>query len=1181
MKKTLTAILLFIMTIVMAVAATGCVDDSSSSSTKPDPKPDPKPDDDKKIAATVTDLSVTTKAVATFTALDGFEYQFVIDGSEVEVEEVSGKYDVSEFVSSASKTHTVAVYSKENDEYKKSELSNVVNVRAIDTDSVNFAVTADKKVTFNAVEGYEYYLSVNGTETKVTAGQDVSALLAGGENVSTIVKLVIKGSVSGDTVTLDTIAKEIITITWHKAIIDFAYENGVVTFASELNYIYDLYANNEVLKANVASGDDISDLIADRTEKELTLFVKVKENATKSAFVSAANEKSNDVVLKFLSAPEATATVNNGIVTLTITDTENVNVEGLVYELFIDGESVGTVTNGQNISTLFTKKGEAKLSLKATAVGYVSSKIGTEATVTVPDYNRFHFVADNGDNAEIGGVYGEKVTVKALEEGVKISSDVSVDLTKANKKSAIIAINNPSDHPAGIEKITIDIVSATNADKFIRIVASTGSNGYNAHIYGGFGAEFDGSLRSKLDDGTFGIVDATWGQIVDYNILWAAFGLGLVQGDWGYDGWEVSQKRQLTIVYDDGKIGYYSPACKFVPIMDLSNVEGFSTADFVGAKLNFTFDNLISNEKAGYTNATHTLEIYGNGVDYTDEFMIDKEGFSISSLKVLKNSSGYIGIYLNVIPVGQDDIPADPNEWVVMGGTYSGNVTLNGVANSDLLLKITGKNSLFLTTETSELNALLTNAAYFEAPLYIEIPAGSTFTYDGKEWTTRDKIGICSYYENGEMKWQVCTHDSHEYSDDIAVTLNGDVKRMNWYAFDVELKNIAGNHIDLSTSGQELGITVNGTVLLNDKEMDPWFVTSDTNGYLLIKTSDGKVFADKNAFDAAKAAGTVYRLTIKADTVLIFDGKNYVITEDMTYKLSLKNDEYSWREDNGEEDLTYTLDGEVKRSDWYQFEMHIKDSKGQDVALPKDKAVTVKGTVLLNGQAMDPWFVTSDWDGGSTGNYLLAIKTSDGKVFADKDAFDAAKAAGTVYTITVKAGTILTIEGKDYVIIEDVTYKLSLENDEYYWREDNGEEDLTYTLDGEVKRSDWYQFEMHIKDSKGQDVALPKDKAVTVKGTVLLNGQAMDPWFVTSDWDGGSTGNYLLAIKTSDGKVFADKDAFDAAKAAGTVYTITVKAGTTITIEGVEYTISNDITYKLSLINDEYAWREAENLAED
>ncbi len=1185
MKKTLSAILLFIMVIVMAVVATGCIDEDNSSPASDNSSPSQSTGGDsssggdqeeKKDAAAVTDLSVSAKAVATFTALDGFEYQFVIDGTEVDVEEMNGRYDVSEFVSSASKTHTVAVYSKENDEYNKSELSNVVKVKAIDTDNVNFSIGADKKVSFNAVDGYEYYISVNGIETKVTPNQDVSALLARVENTSAVVKLIIKGSASDDTVILDTIAKEVISITWHKAITDFAYENGAVTFASELNYTYDLYANGEVLKANVKSGDNISDLIVGNTVKQLTLFIKVKENAEKSSFVSVSNEKSNEVILNFLSAPEVSATVNNGVITLVITDTENVDVNGITYELFIDDESVGTVTNGQNISALFAKKGDATLSLKAMADGYIASQKGNESTVNVPDYNRFHFVADNKDNAEIDGIYGEKATVKALQEGVVVSSDISVDLTKANKKSAIIVINNPSDHPAGIDKMTIDIVSATNADKFIRIVASSGSNGYNAHIYGGFGSEFAGSLRSS-----FGIIDATWGQIIDYNILWTALGLGSVQGDWGYDGWEVSQKRQLTIVYDDGKIGYYSPACKFVPIMDLSKVNGFAASDFANAKINFTFDNLISNEKAGYANTTHAVEIYGNGVDYTDEFMIDKEGFSISALKVLKNSSGYIGIYLNVIPVGQDDIPADPNEWVVMGGTYSGNVTLNGVANSDLLLKITGKNSLFLTTETSELNALFANAAYFEAPLYIEIPADSTFTYNGKQWTTRDKIGICTYYENGEMKWQVCTHDSHEYSDDIAVTLNGDVKRMNWYAFDVELKNIAGNHIDLSTSGQELGITVNGTVLLNDKEMDPWFVTSDWNGYLLIKTSDGKVFADKNAFDAAKAAGTVYKLTIKAGTVLTFNGKNYVIAEDMTYKLSLKNDEYSWREDNGEEDPTYTLDGEVKRSNWWQFEMHLKDSKGQDVALPKDKAVTVKGTVLLNGQAMDPWFVTSDWDGGSTGNYLLAIKTSDGKVFADKDAFDAAKAAGTVYTITVKAGTILTIEGKDYVIIEDVTYKLSLENDEYSWREDNGEEDLTYTLDGEVKRSNWWQFEMHLKDSKGQDVALPKDKAVTVKGTVLLNGQAMDPWFVTSDWDGGSTGNYLLAIKTSDGKVFADKDAFDAAKAAGTVYTITVKAGTTITIEGVEYTISNDITYKLSLINDEYTWREAENLAED
>lgn len=1035
MKKTLTAILLFIMTIIMAVAATGCIDDGPSSSDNPNPGQSTGGDstggqEEKADAIAIGDLTVSTKAVVTFTHTDGFEYQFVIDGKEETVSGLNGKYDISEFVSSSDKTHTVAVYSKENDEYKKSALSNEVKVKAPDTESVNFAITADKKATFNAVDGYEYYLSVNGVETKVVSGQDVASLISAGENASTIVKLVIKGSIAGDTVTLDATAKEIINIVWHKQITDFAYNNGVVTFSSELNYTYDLYAGNDLLKEGVKSGEDVSSLISKITEKQLTLYVKVNGNAAANAFVSENNEKSNEVVLKFLAAPVVSATVNKEVITLTITD-ENTEVENSVYELFIDDESVGTVENGQNISSLFAKKGEAKISAKVSANGYISSEIGEDYTVTVPDYNRFHFIADK---AEIGGLYGEKATIKANEEGVKVSSDIKVDLTKANKKSAIIAINNPSDHPAGVEKITIDIISSDGA-KFIRIVATAGDNGYNAHIYGGFGENLDGSLRSKLEDGNYALVDANYGEIVDYNILWAALGLGKAEGDRGAnDGWNYSQKRQLTLVYDNGKIGYYSPACKFVPFMDLNGVEEFSAADFSDAKLSFTFDKLISTEKAGYANATHTLEVYGNGVDYTEEFMIDKEGFSITQAEVLKNASGYIGIYLSVQPVGQDDIPAA--DWVAMDGSYKGAVTLNGVAYNDLILKITAKNKLFLTTETSELNAIIANATYLKAPLYIEIPAGSTFTYGEKEWKTREKIALCSYYENDEIKWQSCTHDSHEYNNDVAVTLNGEVKRSKWYAFDVELKDVSGNHIDLSTDGGEHGVTVNGEVLLNDVVMDPWFVTSDWNGYLLIKTSDGKVFENEAAFNAAKAAGTVYKITIKAGTVLTYDGKNYVLTEDMTYKISLKNGDYSWREDDGNIDPLYTLDGEVHRSRWHEFEMHLKDAKGNDVALPQNKGVTINGTVLMNGTPMsEPWFVTSDWDGNSTGNYMLSIKTSDGRVFDSEATFNAAMAAGTVYTITVKAGTILTIEGVEYPIVKDITYKLSLRNGEYKWRE--------------------------------------------------------------------------------------------------------------------------------------------------
>lgn len=919
MKKTLTALLLFIMTIVMAIAATGCSngDDSSSPSDSSSQSQSSGGDssgggqqETKKDAAAVTDLSVSTKAVAAFTALDGFEYQFVIDGSEVDVEEMNGRYDVSEFVSSASKTHTVAVYSKENDEYKKSAQSNVVNVKAIDVDNVNFAITADKKVSFNAVEGYKYFLSVNGKEKEVTSGQDVSELLSGGEKTSMIVKLVIKGGVSGDTVTLDTEANEIFTITWHKEITDLTYENGVVKFASELNYTYDLYANNAILKENVASGDDVSALIAAKTDKEITLYVKVKENATKSAFVSADNEESNKVVLKFLSAPEVSATVNNGKVTLTITDTENTGVEGLGYELFIDGVSVGTVTDEQDVSALFTKKGEAKLTLKATAEGYISSEVGEESTVEVPDYNRFHFVADNKDKAEIGGVYGKTVTVKALEEGVKISSDITVDLTKASKKSAIIAINNPSDHPAGIEKITIDIVSATNADKFIRIVATSGINGYNAHIYGGFGADFKGSVRETVDDGTgnyvYALVDATYGQIVDYNILWAALGLGKLEGDQGAnDGWNYNQKRQLTLVYDGGKIGYYSPACEFIPIMNLSGVEGFAATDFANAKLNFTFDKLISKEKAGYTNATHTLEIYGNGEDYADDFRIGQIGFDITRTGI----NDYKGIYLYVSRVGQAGFVSN-NGWPALDGTYKDNILVNGKHYDGIVMKLTEDSSRpYLDIES--VKSIVENSAFFKKAVCICIPKGSTFTYDNgttedtsddKIWTTNFDIKVCSAYgEDGTISWQVCTHDSHEY--------------------------IADNEIAV------------------------------------------------------------------------------------------------------------TIDSKVDRSQEWCLEMHLKDTNGNDVALPANKVATVNGTVLVNGSVVsNPVIKTSDIDGGSTGNYLLQIVTIDNVVFENNDGFKAARDAGTEYTLTVKRGTIITVEGINYGVTRDITFELSGSGADYKWR---------------------------------------------------------------------------------------------------------------------------------------------------
>ena len=1036
MKKTLTLLFLMIMSITMAFAVVGCKKDEDNVDPDIPPTPTPTPTVEKKEAEAISDLKVSTKGIVTFTANDGFTYQLVIDGEDKAVEKSEEGYDITEFID-ATKTHTVAVYSKENDTYKKSANSNVVNVKATDTSTLCFAISADKKVSFTSSEGCTYYLDVNGKETAVTSGQDVSSLVSG--NSSMIVKLVIKGNVSGDTVTLDGIS-DIITFVWHKAITDLKYDNGVITFSNELNFTYNLYSGTEMLKENVKSGDNVATILSAKNMKELPIFIKVKEKAEMYAFVSDDNIDSNTVTVKFLSTPSISATVANGVITANITS-EDSGVEGIKFALTIDGIACKDIKNGDDISAFFTKKGEAKLTIKASANGYVSSSESAEETVNVPDYNRFHYSGDT-DKVAVGGIYGtDNASVKVLEEGAKIISDTTVDLSKASKTSAITVINNPSDHPAGIGTMKIDIVSGTDESKFIRIVVTSGNNGYNAHIYGGYGVDLLGCSRVKVADGEgnmiYGLVDANYGEINDYNILWVALGLGKLEGDQGNGGWNYSQKRQLTLVYDSGKIGYYSPACEFVPVMDLSGVENFNVDDFKSAKLVYTFDSLISTDKTGYTNATHTIEIYGTGVDYTSQFRIDEVGFDITGT----DKNKYIGIYLFVTAVGQDGFVSN-NGWPALGGTYKDNILVNGEHYDGIVMKLTDNSSRpYLDIES--VKSLVENAAFFKSDVCIEIPANSTFTYGEQTWTTNFSMKICSKYaEDGTLSWQVCTHDSHEYTDKTVVTF-GDIKRSRYLGFEMHLKDLGGKEIALpQTIGDpKITLTVDGKILLNDAETTsiPLY-TSDWNGgvegkYLLWINTES-IFANQAAFDVAKAAGTVYTITIKANTTLTCQGVKYFVAEDVSYKLSLKKGDYSWRVDDGIEDPLYTLDGTVHRSRWHEFEMHLTDAKGNDVALPQSKGVTVNGTVLLNGQAMsEPWFVTSDWDGGSTGNYLLSIKTSDGKVFADEAAFNTAKAAGTVYTITVKAGTILTIEGVEYPIVKDITYKLSLRNGEYAWRE--------------------------------------------------------------------------------------------------------------------------------------------------
>ncbi len=1482
---------------------------NSSETTTPSTESAPTtPPVVKKTVTPVSDLAVSTRGVATFTHTEGLQYQILIDGKAVEVTGVNGQYDIYQLISDGTE-HTVTVKSKENDKYLESEPSNAVKVKALDTSAVNLSYNAQtQEFSFNEVEGFTYKLSVNGEEMDIPEDRNISSLIPVGSTV--FIDLVIKGDDSGDVIILDALLN-ILTITYHPEITDFALNNGVVTFSELPGYTYALYCGDEMVLDSVSTGANIEEVLKKVTGSSATFTLQITGDAEKNTYVLDAQKVSNAVTAMFLSAPSVSVSENAGIIMLNITDRANSSIQNLHYLVYVNDEFRGSIsTLSADISKMFDAAGDASVKVQAMADGYYAyNSVSNTSMISVPDYNRFHYTFDNA-MAEVGGLVSDNwASIMANTSNVEIGTNLKLNLTQGTMKDALIVIENPSDHPAGIQSLQVNIVSKSDPSKFIRIVVDS-NNGYNTHIYGGYGDALSGSMREN-----HGLVDATFGQIVDYNILWTAFLLGTTEGDYGFQGWNTVQKMPLVLVHDSGYIGYFTPNGKFVPFIDLSEAEGFDAQDFTDASVNYVIGNIKSSTDQGFGKATFTLDFYGTGEDYTDDYAINYSGLKLNKLETNETK----GVYLIVTPFNTVDVDQGAAEWIAMGGTLTtGKITINGVSH-ELVIKYAGaKNKIYI--DFGEYKSYFDAAVALGETMYITIPADGTLTgdWDGAiTWSMIDTYTICNTPVDGHYgQWQICTHnhtnglpdlnqlpnrvtasinteqtrkeyisftlsigngfdvenwdefitvpegaklnnsalllkragpglsfyieggaqiavgdivvfpagdyynantgkgitldkeyklkwtgeaweattDSYEppaapdkvagtvadeqtrkdyitftmaqnngfeaenwdefitvpegaklnnsalllkragpglsfyiegsaqiavgdivvfpagdyynantgkgitldkeyklkwtgeaweattdeyippmncvaatinseghaqnyiyftmsenngfeaenwdvfvtvpegakYNDsplqlkragggtsfyvegsnnaavgdvitfaagnyyngttgkgitlaaeqcfkwdgtswvattdsfvepnEFDVTLSQEVKRDWWWGFEMFLE---GTNVTVGPANE--GITVEGEVLLDGVKIDPWFVVSDydwgTGSYpIIIKTSDGKVWADEAAYNADKAAGTVHHLTVKAGTKLTVDGKTYTITADANYRISTENGEYKWRYTT-DAYTPVTLNSTVKRHWWWGLEMYLD---GTEDVFTANSGITVAGTgAYVDGEAASPWFVVSDYDWG-TGKYPIIIKTEN--IWANDAAYQADATAGVEHTITVKAGTLLTIDGKTYTVVKDVSYLISTINGEYKWRQVK-----EVTLSQEVKRDRWHEFEMFLE---GENVKLgPANSGLTVIGDVLLDGTKIDPWFVVSDYD-WETGNYALSIKTSDGKVWADSAAYEADKAAGTEHQITIKAGTKLlSADGILYNITKDVNYRISLVDGEYKWR--------
>ncbi len=1105
---------------------------------KPAPAPSQEPEPTvaeetaapKLTAPAVSDLAVSPNGIATFTHAEGMQYQLLVDGKVVSIRSINGQYDIYQYVCDGQE-HTITVRSVENDIYQQSKPGNAVKVKVPDASAVSLTYDSSSYTfTFTEVSGFTYSLLVNGQETELPENRNIQSLIP--ENMTAIIDLLVKSEKTGDVVFLNA-RLNILTITYHHKITDFRLQNGTVSFTALPGFTYALYQDGKKVLEDVSSGTGVEEILRKATGTSAVFHIKITGDAEKNSFVLEENRISNEAVAKFLKKPYAAVGQSGGKITLRITDSGNAGIAGVHYQIYVDNEIRGTATEKINdISQLFTQAGTVTVQVQAMAEGYYGyNSISDPVKVVVPDYNRFHYQFDS-TQASVGGIVSDnRASITVSSANVPVQTNVTVDLTKANIHKTLIAIENPSDRPAGILSLQVDIVSASDPGKFIRIHVAS-NNVYNTHVYGGYGDSLLGSLRKNHE-----LVDASYGQIVDYNVLWSAFMLGTQKGDYGFEGWDTTQKMPLVLVYDSGKLGYFTPDGKSVWFADLQNAEGFDVNDFAQATLRYTVGDIKASSAAGFQNATYRLDFFGTGRDLTGTYFVGSSGLKLKSLE----TNGTNGVYLFVAPFNTADVNQGSEEWIAMGGTLTtGKLTINGVPY-ELAIKYSGmKNRLYV--DFAEHNSLLNAAAFLGETVYLTLPASGTLTgnWTGTTWRMVTTYRICSTPVNGAFgQWQLCTHrhtnglpDMEKLPGRVSAVINAEQNSQNYIYF-----------------------TMAAT---NGFEADNW----DT----FVVTPEGAKY-NGNALQIKRAGGgTGFHIEgsdrAAVGDILVFPAGEYYneatdkgITLDQEYRLKWTGEAWAFTD---EEYVPPVVSNRVSAT--------INDK--QD-----NKNYIFFTMSQNNGFEAENWdtFVVTPEGAKYNGNALQIKRAGPGMGFY----IEGSNLAAVGDILVFPAGEYYN-EATDKGITLDQEYRLKWNGTDWeittegYTPPATG--DFTVTMSQTVKRHWWWGFEMFLEGT-GLSVG-PQNGTVALDGEVLLDGEKLEePWLVVSDYDWG-TGSYTIIIKTSDGKVWADENAYNADKAAGTVHQITVKAGTKLTTsDGKTYTVSEDVSYRISTEDGEYQWR--------
>ena len=454
------------------------------------------------LQAPITDLSVNSQTgTVSFTELEDATAVYSLYVNNTFKTEVSSGDKINDYLVVG--VNEIYIIIDARNGYAESEASNKVSVMKYD--AVSDLRLENGKLFFTEVEGRSYALYNSGKYiSAATSGMDISEFIY--EDSTSIFYVITEAK---DNYIASSFSNAV-TVVQHKKINDFSIdEMGLLSFSETYGFSYELYLKDganeaESVKEEVNGQTNISTIL-DELEAGLYEFYVYAKGVEENCFVSEENETSNIFKIQKLAEPNVPFITDE----YAISFEENVNC---VYQLILDGKTLGTINSGDDISSKFTKIGESKIQLLCVAQesGYWGYGKGTEITYNVPEFANLLFKGSDSNATMIAGetyTYGDNYSIDGVVlqgiEGSKFTFERDVNLENAENNSFINFQIAGINSQFNLYELVIRLYDKADANNYVTVKLWHGARGHsNTYIVAGIGENVYGYAGNELSNGT-------------------------------------------------------------------------------------------------------------------------------------------------------------------------------------------------------------------------------------------------------------------------------------------------------------------------------------------------------------------------------------------------------------------------------------------------------------------------------------------------------------------------------------------------------------------------------------------------------------------------------------------------------------------------------------------------------